>query len=74
MKHEIDKLLENALKLPSEARAALAGSLLESLDDTLDKDSESAWEAEIARRTKELDGGKVQPIPWSEARKSIVGQ
>ena len=66
------KLLEEALKLPSEARAALAGSLLDSLDDTVDPNAEAAWEAEIARRLKDLDDGKVRPVPWSEARRAIL--
>lgn len=66
-------LLEAALRLPPEARAALAGSLLDSLDEALDQDAEAAWEAEIAKRIKELDSSSVKPIPWSEARRSIVG-
>lgn len=66
-------LLEAALRLPPEARAALAGSLLDSLDEALDQDAEAAWEAEIAKRIKELDSSSVKPTPWSEARRSIVG-
>lgn len=38
------------MQLPPEGRAALAGSLLESLDEKLDADVEAAWEEEIARR------------------------
>ena len=64
------KLLEEALKLSPEARAALAASLLESLDE----DAEAAWAAEIARRLHELDSGAVTPIPWSEARRMILGR
>lgn len=66
------KLLEEALKLPAEARAALAGSLLDSLDQEVDPDAEAAWEAEIARRLKELDAGNVRTIPWAEARREIT--
>jgi len=44
------KLLEESLKLPAETRAALAGFLLDSLDDAIDPDAEAAWEAEIAQR------------------------
>ncbi len=73
MNEDEAKLLETALKLPPEARAALAGSLLDSLDETLDLDAEAAWEAEIARRIKELDSSSVKPVPWSEARRAIVG-
>lgn len=72
MKPDTSKLLKEALKLPPEARAALAGCLLESLEEALDPDSEAAWEAEVAARVKELDSSAVRAIPWSEARRSIA--
>ena len=62
------------MKLPLEARAALAGTLLDSLDDIVDQDAETAWEAEIVMRLKEIDGGKVNLVPWAEAKARIVGQ
>jgi len=72
MKENIDDILKKALRLPPEARAALAGSLIDSLDEPLDLDAESAWEAEIAARIREIDEGKVTPIPWAEARARIA--
>jgi len=74
MKQNIAQILKEALKLPPEARAALAGTLLDSLDETVDRDAESEWEAEIVMRLKEIDEGKVNLIPWSEARAKIAGQ
>jgi putative addiction module component (TIGR02574 family) len=71
MNEEISEILKKALALPSEARAALAGSLLESLDDTVDASVEESWSREIAHRIEELDSGKVKPIPWAEARRQI---
>jgi putative addiction module component (TIGR02574 family) len=71
MTPEISELLKKALALPPEARAALAGSLLESLEDTLDASAEEEWNQEIARRIAELDSRKVKPIPWAEARRQI---
>lgn len=71
MTRELSELLEKALALPVEARAALANSLLESLDQTVDAGAEEAWKEEIARRIAELDSGKVKPIPWAEARRQI---
>ena len=68
MKQNIADILKEALKLAPEARAALAGTLLDSLDDTVDRDAESAWEAEILLRLKEIDEGKVKLMPWSEAQ------
>ncbi|MEE8348586.1 MAG: addiction module protein [Acidobacteriota bacterium] len=74
MKSDTKKLLEEVLSLPSEARAALAGSLLESLDGTIDPDAESAWAVEIANRKTDIDSGKVQTVPWPEARRIILGE
>jgi putative addiction module component (TIGR02574 family) len=71
MTQEVSELLKKALALPPEARAALAGSLLESLDDTVDASAEEEWNEEIARRIRELDSGKVKPIPWAEARRQV---
>jgi putative addiction module component (TIGR02574 family) len=71
MTQEVSELLKKALELPPEARAALANSLLESLDDTVDASAEEEWNAEIARRIAELDSGKVKPVPWLEARRQI---
>ncbi len=71
MTREVTELLKKALALPPEARAALAGSLLESLDETVDATAEQEWGREIARRIEELDSGTVKPIPWEEARRQI---
>ncbi|SPD74526.1 conserved hypothetical protein [uncultured Desulfobacterium sp.] len=72
MEENIENILKQALRLPPEARAALAGSLLDSLDEPLDRAAESAWEAEIASRVREIDEGKVTLIPWAEARARIA--
>jgi putative addiction module component (TIGR02574 family) len=71
MSPDISDLLKKALALPTEARAALAGSLLDSLDETVDATAEEAWNREIVRRIEELDSRKVKPIPWAEARRQI---
>lgn len=74
MKQDPNDLLKEALKLSPEARAALAGSLLDSLDQEVGEDAEAAWHAEIDRRLRELDSGTVKPVPWSEARRRISGR
>jgi len=74
MKTDTSKLLEKALGLPAEARAALAGSLIESLDESVDEDAEEAWAEEIARRVRDLDAGRAKTIPWSKARRMILGR
>jgi putative addiction module component (TIGR02574 family) len=73
MTEEASDILKKALALPPEARAAIAGSLLESLDENPpDPEVEAAWSKEVARRIEELDSGKVKPIPWAEARRQIA--
>ncbi len=65
------ELLTHALKLPPAARAALADSLIESLDSEVDEDAEEAWKSEIASRVRSLDSGVVSAIPWSEVRRQL---
>jgi len=74
MDQNISEILKEALKLPPEARAALAGTLIDSLEESMDRDAEAAWEVEIGLRLKEIDQGKVKLIPWAEARAKITGQ
>jgi hypothetical protein len=74
MTSDAKKLLVAALSLPQEARAALAASLIESLDSQVDEDAESAWESEIAQRVQEVRDGTVDLVPWCEARRRILGQ
>ncbi len=74
MKPDGRKLLEEALKLPPEQRAGLAGSLIESLDEQIDEDAEAGWAEEVARRLSEMASDKVQPVPWANARRRILGK
>jgi putative addiction module component (TIGR02574 family) len=74
MKPAHKKIVEEALRLPAAARAALAGHLIESLDGSVDEDAEAAWRKEIARRLADLDKGKVKTVPWSVARRQILRQ
>ena len=46
MEQDVAEILKKALELPPEARAAIAGSLLDSLDQTVDDDAELMWEKE----------------------------
>jgi putative addiction module component (TIGR02574 family) len=66
------RLLEEALHLPAEERAALAGALTESLDLEVDEDVEASWSAEISHRLERVDVGVAKTIPWSEARRRIL--
>jgi putative addiction module component (TIGR02574 family) len=72
MAQNLSEVLKQAMALPSEARAALAGALLESLDETVDAGAEAEWDREIARRIEDLDAGRVRTISWAEARRQIA--
>ena len=61
------RIAEEALGLPPAARVALAASLLRSLNGPVDADAAEAWRVEIARRIRETDEGRSQPVPWAVA-------
>ncbi|MGB8325874.1 MAG: addiction module protein [Candidatus Acidiferrum sp.] len=67
------EILEKALALSEEERAQIAASLVQSLDDAVDEDAESAWQQEIANRAAEVDSGKAKSIPWEEVQRRISG-
>lgn len=74
MSRHAAEILRDALSLPAEARAALADSLLESLDTEVNEDVEQEWRDEIYRRLQQIDSGAVKLIPWEEARKHLSEQ
>jgi putative addiction module component (TIGR02574 family) len=74
MKRDPADILKEALALPPEARAAVASSLLESLDDEVDEGAEEAWKEEITRRLDDIDKGKVKLIPWATVRRRLMGR
>jgi len=71
MSTDVAELLRDALTLPMEARAALADSLLESLDAEIDADAEDAWREEIRLRLNQIDNCAVEMIPWEEGRRAL---
>jgi len=65
----------DALALPVEIRARIAGSLIESLDDdAVDEQAEELWSAEIAHRIADIDTGRVQLVPWSDVRRRLFDE
>ena len=65
------QLLAEALRLPEEERAALAGELIQSLDREVDQEAEAAWSAEIRSRLERVDAGTATTVSWAEARRRI---
>jgi len=67
MTQQASELLQKALSLSEEERTELAGSLIESLDATVDEAAEAAWNQEIARRIEDLDSGKSEDRPMGSS-------
>jgi putative addiction module component (TIGR02574 family) len=68
MMQEAQELLKKALALPEKERADLAGSLIESLDQTVDENAEAAWQEEILRRLEQVRSGKAKTTLWEDVR------
>jgi len=58
-----EKVKEQALQLSETERAEIAHLLIASLDDKFDQDAETAWDAELDRRVKEIEEGRVRGRP-----------
>lgn len=67
----IEQLTENALSLPSDARALLADRLVESLDPAHDQEILTLWSIEAMRRRDEIRHGDVEPIPGTDALERV---
>lgn len=66
------RLIDEAMRLPAEVRAALAGELLASLEDSeLEPEREAAWSAEIRNRIDSYERGDVSPLPAKQALAEI---
>lgn len=62
MGNEARRLLESAMALSDEERAALAIELLATLDDEADPGAEKAWVEEITRRAERARAGQTAGI------------
>jgi len=63
----IEQLMQEALSLPSEARALLVEKLIESLEFDINPAIQAAWTNEAKKRRDELRSGAIQPILGDEA-------
>ena len=67
----VEQIAEEALALPSEARALLADRLVESLDPAEDGYIQQLWSTEARRRRDDVRTGRVQTIPGDEALERV---
>jgi putative addiction module component (TIGR02574 family) len=71
MSPELSDLLKRALALPVDERAALANTLLDSLE-TPNQSLDEAWDDEVARRMQDLKAGKAVTVPWEELHRELL--
>jgi len=71
MSPEVSDLLKRALALSVDERAALANTLLDSLEQT-DESVQAAWDEEVARRMQDLRAGKAVTVPWEELHQELL--
>jgi putative addiction module component (TIGR02574 family) len=73
MSPEVSDLLKRALALSSDERAALANTLLDSLETpAIDESVEDAWDQEVARRIEALKTGQAVTVPWEQLRRELL--
>jgi len=72
MKTTARSILNTALRLPEPDQVELATELLAHLEGPSEAEVDTAWAAEIERRTREIDQGTVRPIPWSAVKRAAV--
>jgi putative addiction module component (TIGR02574 family) len=68
---EVSDLLKRALALSVDERAALANTLLDSLEGT-DESVQEASDQEVARRIEDLRAGKAVTVAWEELHRELL--
>lgn len=74
MRRHAESVLREALTLPEQERAEIAGALLESLGPEPEADVETAWRQEVTARVAALDTGEVETTPWGEIRDRFLAR
>jgi putative addiction module component (TIGR02574 family) len=70
---EVSDLIKRALALPTEQRAALANTLLDSLEPN-DESVQEARDREVERRMEDLKAGRAVTVPWEELRRELLAK
>jgi putative addiction module component (TIGR02574 family) len=71
MATNIQRVAEQAMKLPAESRAELADRLVESLDSEEIGRIDRLWLDEAKRRRDEVRSGRVKTIAGEDARRTV---
>lgn len=71
MTKDAREILKKAMSMRPGDRALIAGKLLRSLEEGVDRDVDAAWQHEAAKRLRELQKGRVQSVPWESVRDQL---
>ena len=71
MATNIERVAEQAMRLPPESRAELASRLVESLDAEEIGRIDRLWLDEAERRRDEVRTGRVKTIPGADVRRMV---
>ena len=73
MSPDVSDLLKRALALSMDERAALANTLLDSLETpAIDQSIKEAWDQEVARRIEALKTGEAITVPWERRHRELL--
>jgi putative addiction module component (TIGR02574 family) len=61
-----NKIVEEALSLPSDERASLVEKLISSLNLPIQEEIDQLWADEVERRVSQIEKGEVELIPGNE--------
>ncbi len=67
----VERLIEQALKLPGESRARIADLLVESLDAEALGQIDRLWMTEAKHRRDDVRAGRVETVSGEQARRSV---
>jgi putative addiction module component (TIGR02574 family) len=63
----VAEIEQEVSQLTQDGRARLIGFLIESLEPADEGDIEAAWKEEVLARSKDIQEGRVDPVPVDEA-------
>lgn len=69
-----EKLLREALSLPSHLRTILIDKLIESLNIPIQKEIDDLWAAEAEKRITGINSGKVKSISGEKSLEEILSR
>lgn len=72
MNAHMNRILDEALGLPPDERAALTVALLDSIERSDDASITEAWRQEIRARQAALRVGAVKAVSWVEAKARLI--